>query len=55
MEIFKAEIEQNRIAKEEERKELQNKNIKPPRNGRRPTVATVDRKGHQYFWVHRCW
>ena len=48
MEIFKAEIEQNRIAKEEERKESENRKIKA-RTGRRPTEFTANRKGHQYL------
>ena len=56
MEMWKDQIEQNKIAQQEKLKELENK-IKPGRrNGRRPTEYTVpDRKGlHIILTVASC-
>ena len=48
MEMWKDQIEQNKIAQEEKLKQLENKPGRPGRRtGRRPTEYTVpDRKGH---------
>ena len=46
MEMWKDQIEQNKIAQQEKIKQLENKNIKPSTK-RRPSEYTA-RKGHQY-------
>ena len=48
MEMWKDQIEQNKIAQQEKLKELENKNIKPSPK-RRPSEYTTGRKGHQYL------
>ena len=47
MEMWKDQIEQNKIAQQEKLKELENKNIKPSPK-RRPSEYTTGRKGQQY-------
>ena len=46
MEMWKDQIEQNKIAQQEKLKQLENKNTKPSTK-RRPSEYTA-RKGHQY-------